>query len=261
MKYTELNWGVTVNPTMDDLSAFHDYADSTLKPTTFQMIYNLFKSFLDLIYPTGDGWLTSGETWTYASATTFTVWGDVTSKYQRGDRIKLTQSSTVKYFNVLKVAYATGTTTITISGGTDYTLANSAITLNYYSKAVSPQGWPDWFNFVPTWGGFSVAPVLSFAKFRIQGNTCFINISCSGNGTSNANTCTVSVNDGIQCVGQAWGNWGYPVDNSASFGAVYCYILNASSTINLAKAMDNPSTWTASGGKRAEASISFQWTL
>jgi len=84
-----------------------------------------------------DGWMNANETWTYASATTFTVSGDVTGKYQKGDKIKLT-NSTVKYFYIVSLSYSSPNTIITVTGETD--LSNSAITSNYYSKIENPQG-------------------------------------------------------------------------------------------------------------------------
>lgn len=92
-----------------------------------------------------DGWVAAGETWTYASADdptfTFTVAGvDLTTKYQSGMRVKLTQT-TAKYFIITKVAFSTDTT-ITIYGGTDYDLANAAITNPYYSPVKAPFGFP-----------------------------------------------------------------------------------------------------------------------
>ena len=93
-----------------------------------------------------DGWISAGETWTYASADdptfTFTVAADVTTKYSAGMKIKLTQG-TVKYFIITAVsAFSGGNTTITVYGGTDYDLANAAITSPYYSMVKSPQGFP-----------------------------------------------------------------------------------------------------------------------
>lgn len=102
------------------------------------------------------GWIAALETWTYASSDTaaggststngvstytFTITGDLTSKYSAGMKIKLTQTSD-KYFIITKVEHSAGTTTVTIFGGTDYTLANAAITLPYYSMVSSPQGFP-----------------------------------------------------------------------------------------------------------------------
>lgn len=92
-----------------------------------------------------DGWAAAGEIWTYASADTptftFTISGDKTSKYSPGMRIKLTQT-TVKYFIITAVSYSSPNTTVTVYGGTDYTLANAAITDPYYSTQKAPLGFP-----------------------------------------------------------------------------------------------------------------------
>ncbi len=92
------------------------------------------------------GWLSAGETWTYASADaptfTFTVSGDDTGKYSPGMRIKLTQSSTTKYFIITGASYSSGTTTVTVYGGTDYTLADASITSPYFSMVKAPVGFP-----------------------------------------------------------------------------------------------------------------------
>jgi len=122
-----------------------------------------------------DGWQLANETWTYASATTITVPAGATSKYVKGDKIKLTQT-TVKYFSVVGVA----STVLTVTGGTDYTVANAAITSNYYSHAESPIGFPTWFNFSPTitWTAGtdpSGTPTLH-QKFMIKGSSCTVNI-------------------------------------------------------------------------------------
>lgn len=91
------------------------------------------------------GWLASSGTWTYASADsptfTLTVNADVTSFIGVGNKIKLTQT-TVKYFIVTAISYSSPNTTITIYGGTDYTLANAAISSPYYSYQKSPVGFP-----------------------------------------------------------------------------------------------------------------------
>ena len=116
---------------------------------------------------TEDGWIPSGETWTYASADdptyTFTISGDLTGKYSAGMRIKLTQT-TAKYFIITKVAYSSPNTTITVYGGTDYDLANATITSPYYSMVKAPQGFPldpDKWSVVVTPGAFSQASATS----------------------------------------------------------------------------------------------------
>ncbi len=119
-----------------------------------------------------DGWISAGETWTYASASTFTVSGNVTSKYQKGDKIKLTQT-TVKYFYITEISYSSPNTTITVTGGSDYTLANASITSPYYSKIENPQGFPQWFNYTPSWTNLTVGSATVTAQFQLMGNTVF----------------------------------------------------------------------------------------
>lgn len=114
-----------------------------------------------------NGWISANETWAYASASTFTVSGDVTSKYQKGDRIKFTQT-TVKYGVIISVVYAAGTTTITIAVNTDYTIANAAITLNYYSHQANPMGYPEYFLVT------SASSFGSVARLSVVGKTATV---------------------------------------------------------------------------------------
>ena len=91
------------------------------------------------------GWIAADHTWTYASADsptfTFTISGvDLTAVLTPGTRIKLTQT-TVKYFIVTAVSFSTNTT-VTIYGGTDYTLVNAAITNPFFSRLKGPAGFP-----------------------------------------------------------------------------------------------------------------------
>lgn len=92
-----------------------------------------------------DGWIASGETWTYSTADsptyTFTISGDKTSKYSPGMRIRLTQT-TIRYFIVTGVNYSAPNTTVTIYGGTDYALDSATITSPYFSMFKAPVGFP-----------------------------------------------------------------------------------------------------------------------
>lgn len=91
-----------------------------------------------------DGWLALPATLAYLSADstghgfTCTTSADLTSFITPGDRIKLTNGGTVKYFLVVAIS----ATQIMLYGGTTYTVANSAITLPYFSKQKSPVGFP-----------------------------------------------------------------------------------------------------------------------
>lgn len=92
-----------------------------------------------------NGW-EAADAMTYASADdptyTVTISGDQSAKYSAGMRIKLTQSTGgTKYFIITKVAVSTDTT-LTLYGGTDYDLANEAISNPYYSVVKAPAGFP-----------------------------------------------------------------------------------------------------------------------
>lgn len=130
-----------------------------------------------------DGWIATADTWTYASATTFTIAGDLTAKYIPGTKLKLTQT-TVKFFYVVSSVFAGGNTTVTFTGGSDYSLANASITSPFYSYEDNPQGFPQWFNYTPTWTGVSPAPTV-IARFNVVGRmvTAVISPTVAGTGT------------------------------------------------------------------------------
>jgi hypothetical protein len=119
------------------------------------------------------GWTAGVGTWTYASATSITIPSGGASLYAVGDRIKLTQT-TVKYFYVISVA----DTALGITGGTDYTLTNAAITSPYFSHMASPVGFPSRFAYAPTIGftaGTAPNTVSSSTYyFSLTGKTCTV---------------------------------------------------------------------------------------
>lgn len=92
------------------------------------------------------GWFAAGETWTFGAADapsyTITIAGvDVTAKYTLGTKLRLTHAAATKYFIVTKASFAVDTT-LTLYGGTDYTLAATAITNPFYSRDRAPVGFP-----------------------------------------------------------------------------------------------------------------------
>jgi len=92
--------------------------------------------------PDKTGWIPVSDTWTYVSATSFKITGkDVRDRFPKGTKIKLVQSGSQKYFYVIATAFSTDTT-ITITGGSDYSLANEAISGQAYSYAENPQNYP-----------------------------------------------------------------------------------------------------------------------
>jgi hypothetical protein len=90
------------------------------------------------------GWI-AAPALTYAASDapsyTVTITGDYSAIITPGMRIKLTDS-TVKYFIVTKSEYSAPNTTLTLYGGTDYTLSGGAISSPHYSIAKAPAGFP-----------------------------------------------------------------------------------------------------------------------
>lgn len=125
------------------------------------------------------GWQLVDETWTYASSTTITVPTGATGRFQKGDKLKLDNTST-KYFVVTNVT----TTVLTVTGGTDYTVANSAITAIYVSRAERPFGFPAYFSYTPTYGAqagsFSGTPTTNYARAKFIGNRIHIQFYFNG---------------------------------------------------------------------------------
>lgn len=123
-----------------------------------------------------DGWIPVSSTWKYASATTITVPSGAASIYKVGQGIKLTQT-TVKYFYIVAVA----NTLLTITGGSDYTLTNAAISaISYTNTPGTAIGFPVWFNYEQTltWSGTApTTPSKSESYFKIDANACTVNVS------------------------------------------------------------------------------------
>lgn len=128
-----------------------------------------------------DGWIEVADSWVYASATTITVPTNATTKYSVGDKIKLVQSGNTKYFYITGVA----ATVLTITGGTDYTLANEAISAINYSKAETPLGFPQYFAYSPTLSGrFNDSKWTKACKFTMKGKTVISSFAIIANTTT-----------------------------------------------------------------------------
>lgn len=136
-----------------------------------------------------DGFTIGNDSYAYASATTLTVVGvDRTSIFKPGTLIKLT-NTTVKYFVVVSSSFGTDTT-VTVTGGSDYSLANAAITGLYYSYQAGPAGFPAWFAYASGAAGWS-AFTTNYARFSVVGRLCYVVVRVVG--TSDATTATVAL--------------------------------------------------------------------
>lgn len=129
-----------------------------------------------------DGWVPAAEAWAFASASTITVPAGALLKYNIGMKIKMTQT-TDKFFYIIAVA----DTVLTVTGGSDFTVANAAITLPFFSLVENPFGFPQWFNVTaPTFDvtryddGAGGQPDTNENRMKISGNLCSVHYRGSG---------------------------------------------------------------------------------
>ena len=146
-----------------------------------------------------NGWRPGSGTWTYASSTTFTVPAVDAAQMSAGTKIWLTQTSS-KYFYVTGVSG----TTITVTAGTDYTVANAAITAPYYSNSTSPANFPGHFAFTPSWTNLSVGNGTNVGYFSMNGKNVDVRFSLVLGSTSSVSG-SITVD--------------FPVTSSSSFSA------------------------------------------
>lgn len=196
-----------------------------------------------------EGWSELGETFTYASASTITVASDATTRFQKGDKLRFKQGAGYKYYVVTAVA----ATVLTVLVNTDYTVANAAISDVWVSRAARPFGFPSGFainTFATTgWG----TPTYNTGRIELQAGIGHFEFDVSGtsNSTSTVFTMPVASRNAVRRLIRSTDNGGTPVvasmDMTASSASLTLY-----STLSSA-------TWTASGTKRVEGSIDFEW--
>lgn len=201
-----------------------------------------------------DGWTKDTQTWLYASANSFTITGttDFSARYPVGSKVRCKQGGAYKYFYVASSIFTaiTGPTTVTITGGIDYSLAAGSITDNYYSYQNDPQLFPQWFNWTPTYTGFSISPIGG-VRFSIKGRTLNLIVTTNLAGTSNNTfyTMTVPVYHVNNALQYCYGLLPYVMDSgSAQASPGSAYIAPGTNIITLFKDC-NSGAWTNSGSK------------
>ncbi len=201
-----------------------------------------------------DGWLDVDDTLTYVSATSFAVEGDRSAMYQVGARLRLTQSATARYFVVVGANFGVGgVTTVTVTGGSDYSLASGAISEVGVSYQLQPVGWPGWFGWTPTLTGFSANPSPAVYRFAVVGRSCMMLVRHNGDGTSNGTGLTISLpiaaasygGSGVVAVMLGQGK-----DAGSVLSAPSMVVVNEGATSAICYKDLAALPWTNSGGKR-----------
>ena len=144
--------------------------------------------FDDISSSMTDGWVGIIGTLTAATATTINTSVDLTSVIQKGDKLKLINSSSTKYFYVVSLT----STVITVTGEVD--LVAGAITSPQYSKIANPQGFKVAMPYTPTLTGLTLGNGTMTAYITIIGNFVTVNITilCGSTTTFSSNN-TISI--------------------------------------------------------------------
>ena len=196
--------------------------------------------------------------WTYASATTFTVAGvDVTGEFPIGSKISMT-NGTAKYFYVVAASFSTDTT-ITVTGGSDYTLANTTISDNLISTVENPSGFPQWFNYTVTLSNITIGNGTLSSKFCINGRLATVKNSLTFGSTTSVTGTGVSFSTPVAMTS---------VNNFDPLGTVTLFdsgttayngtVVTGSTTVVLPYAINSSTTYAAR--ERITGSIPFTWT-
>ena len=134
-------------------------------------VHTAYEGEMDLTSKARDDWTQwNPANFVYNSAVRIDI-SNYTSTdfFQKGDKIKLVQDATTKYFYIYNVQSGY----INVHGGSDYAFTNNAITEFYSSRLANPSGHPIVFNFEPTVTAtetMTVTPTVADMYFWMIGN-------------------------------------------------------------------------------------------
>lgn len=119
---------------------------------------------------------------TYASATSFTVPGDITGQINLGMPVRFVQPTAgIKFGNVAAKSYSAPSTTITLFANNSYDVVNEAITSLSFSYYDRPYDFPTRFAYTTTLGaqaGTVTNPVRLITEFVVDGGFIELWLSC-----------------------------------------------------------------------------------
>lgn len=164
------------------------------------------------------------ESWSYNAANKITVPAGAAGIYKSGDQVRLKQGGSYKYYSIITVA----DTLLTVTGGSDYTVADATITDAAICK-IGGVGHPVTFNWSPD---FSDNTTLTYtsrtivsAKFLIIRKTIqyWLNVKGTTGGSTSA---YLNFRLPIGVIGLGTGGAGYAIDGGAPMSA-FCNLITA----------------------------------
>lgn len=167
---------VTAPATSSVLSSFYQSSISTAgNADTLDALHGSDVELEGALVSYYKGWTKLNESFVYASSNTITIASGGASRFQKGDKLRLKQGAGYKYYSIILVA----DTLLTVTGGTDYTVANASITDIYVSREDNPFGFPPTFNFTPSFTNTGMTVTLNGqidAVFWVKGNRCYVHL-------------------------------------------------------------------------------------
>lgn len=147
------------------------------------------------------GWIPINDSWTRTGNFTFSIGGsDLTSIYRKGAKIRYKDGGAYEYGVVASSSYS-GSNIITLITNSDFAMAAATITDRYISYVESPEGFPHWFNYTPTYaasGSMTVSsPSTTFAMWMATASKITVEVRFSvttGGSASNTLTATLPIN-------------------------------------------------------------------
>lgn len=201
--------------------------------------------------PSTTGWNQITETFAYASATTITVATGAASRFQKDDKLQLTQHGAVKYFYIVAVA----DTLLTVACNGAVVIENTAtypITAISFSRIENPFGFPLYFAWTPVITAASGTPTTttSSIKFSIKGGilTFAGSVGVTDKGTASSGLIvSLPVAAAVSTPGSA-------IETSLP-GLICCANINAGNTIIWMTYYNNTTLW--ANGASVQFSISY----
>ena len=182
----------------DEIPLIDSAASNVLKSLTWANLKATLLTYFYTIFPKKDGWIEVSDSWTYATANTINIPSGGALIYKKGMGIRIKQGGAYKYYSGTIVA----DTLLTVTGGSEYVVANAAITDIAYTLTPSTAlGFPVTFDVAaPTWNTGTIdngtggqQPTAGSQYVKIDGNIVklFVFLGSSGvvkNGTGGSIT-------------------------------------------------------------------------
>lgn len=201
-----------------------------------------------------DGWTPINETWTYASASTITVPTNATLRFQIGDKLRFTNSS-LKYFYVIGVS----ATVLTVTAGSDYTVANTTFSGISVSRQKNPLNFPDFFNYAAVCTDFSAAPTNTMYRFSVDGRRCDVAVRQATPGTSNGANFTITAPITAATITNGyWTAISGPATNSGGTIVTPTLIAISTGAASFILYQNMTATWATTLGKRCDFNIWYE---